>query len=238
MSLQHKRPENPEERGRLAAILLGHFHPTESRPKIIRPILTSPIGLPVGYEPVNHSYRRFTVLVRAVGHAFDGSYSIQLSYKGSAIGIFTVLFRGKDSQCAACRVRSNTGRRVRGLIEIPDDVVLDVINDAKLGVGEAASDIDTLSNELKKRIGADLVGPTGIVLAALTTNTASQESGSTLDQNIIPHLELLSASIATPASASTPAPGSQLASHDPGPIPIQFCDWKKHDRFDDGWKWA
>lgn len=236
VSLQDKRPENPEQRGRLAAILLTHFHPTPSRPKIIRPALESPIGLPEGYEPVDR-YRRFTVLVRAVGHAFDGSYSIQLSYKGSTIGIFTVLFRGKDSQCAACRVRSNTGRRVRGLIEIPDDVVLDIIEDAKLDVKHLTS--DDLSDEILKCISADLVGPTGVVLAVLqlkTNGDSIQESGSTLDQSIIPHLQLLSARIATPV----PALVSQLTANapEPGPTPIQFCDWKEHVSFDDGWKRA
>ncbi|KAF7985973.1 hypothetical protein HWV62_43940 [Athelia sp. TMB] len=248
VSLQDKRPENPHERRKLMAILLEHFHPTKPSlpwnhwPGIIHPISGPNIHLPGGYEAVD-TYRRFTVLVNAVRHAFDGSYSIQLSYKGNAIGIFTVLFRGKDSQCAACRVRSITGRRVRGLIEIPDEVVLDVIQDANLGLGEAASDISILSAEIRQRIRADLVGPTGIVLAALPVkaDTEIQESGSTVDPNIIPHLELLSASIAAASEsslASGAAPDLPPALKDPDLMPIQFCDWQKHDRFDDGWKWA
>ena len=113
---------------------------------------------------------------------------IQLFYKQEVIGSFAVLTRGDDTHCAACIARQKSGAQVRGVIDIPEDVVVSVIEGAVLDDAPVEASIKSLKESLNLRI----VGPgEGLLAVADSRDTAPLKSGT------IPHVKLMSAAGAT-----------------------------------------
>src|ERR1700675_3018174 len=80
--------------------------PPSDTEKIVHPIFTSPVGKDADDRTMIANSRRFVVDVELAGHAFNGSYMLQLIYKKKVVASFAVLARGEDMQCAACKLRS------------------------------------------------------------------------------------------------------------------------------------
>lgn len=223
---------NEEERKKCIKILQEHFglhksSPCKSPPS--HPIFTTPAPdgtLPAG---MTAEYRIFVVEVEIVGHAFDGSFLLQLIYKNQVIGSFAVLSRGHDTRCAGCKARREAGSKVRGSIEIPLDIVASIIKEGKLdSVGGTYDDgMDKVIVALREKLGVRLVGPSGMLLAE-AVDGASNDSDrrGPLDEKIVPELKVRSAAAAYPANTSH------------GSDPIQFHNWTDHGSIlPDGHKW-
>lgn len=232
VSLDNPPPADAKKRREYMHILQKHFgltqhplripsqDPTMKHPIFTGPIHKGPSTLPLGYVRVDH-YRRFTVLVDAVGHAFNGSYYVQLLYRRKVIGSMAILSRGEATQCSSCRGRANNGMKSRGFIDIPDVIVVEILDDGGLDTEEATTKV--LIKHIKDSLTLKMVGPTGVLLATVLPEVPSAqddfEPGSTLSKSITPSVKLLSAAAAIPENdGSTEAPA-----------PLQYFDWVSHD---------
>jgi tyrosinase len=234
VSLDNPLPVDVEKRREYMGILQKHFGltappsraphegSTMKHPIFTGPIHKGPSTLPLGHMRVD-DYRRFTVLVDAVGHAFNGSYYVQLSYQQQVIGSMAVLSRGEATQCSACKTRADDGTRARGFIDIPEDIVLQIVKDGDLNKEKATT--DELIANIRSSLTLKMAGPTGVILAtALPVSSPkssaqdNREPGSVLDKSIAPSVKLLSSAAAIPESDSrstkTPA--------------LQYYDWTSH----------
>jgi tyrosinase len=153
------------------------------------------------------NYRHFTVQVQLVGHAFDGSYWLQLVCKEKVVGSFAVLTRGEGTNCAACLARHKAGGLVRGVIDIPEDVIHPLLED--IVKDQPTASTSNLAASLKECFGARIVGPSDVLLAEAIESNGKMA----LESHLVPELILLSAAAARPANQD----GA-----------IKLIDWKNH----------
>jgi len=218
-----------EERQKCIKILQEHFglytvSPCKLPPS--HPIFTTPAPhgtLPAG---MTAEYRIFVVEVEIVGHAFDGSFLLQLIYKNQVIGSFAVLSRGHDTRCAGCKARREAGSKVRGSIEIPLDIVASIIKEGELESlgGTYDDEMAKVIVALREKLGVRLVGPSGTLLAEAVDGASNDRRGP-LNEMIVPELKVRSAAAAYPTNSD-------------GSDPIQFHNWTDHGSIlPDGHKW-
>jgi len=158
------------------------------------------LAIQLGPAPRGHdaipNYRRFSVVLELIGHAFGGSYYLQIVYKNTVVTSFAVLSRGDNTQCAACKIHARAGGKVKGIVDLPDDVIHDVASTISQRGGSALSNIILA---LKSSLSVRLVGPGGGLLADAVPShegsqfTRGQSRGALLDESIVPKLELISA---------------------------------------------
>jgi tyrosinase len=156
------------------------------------------------------NYRHFTVQVELVGHAFNGSYWLQLLCNEKVIGSFAVLTRGEGTRCAACVARHKAGGQVRGIIDIPEEVVHPILED--IGRKEPNTEKDSVIGSFKKCFSARIVGPSDVLLA----EAVESKDRVPLERSIVPELVLLSAAAARPEGRDGP---------------VQLFDWEDHGDF-------
>lgn len=219
MSIDTPLPSDHEqrrtERGRCIGILQTHFANPDTFNGSVR--LAHPF-LQMATEPLPpqhvmiHNYRHFTVQVQLVGHAFNGSYWLQLLCKEKVIGSFAVLTRGEGTHCAACVARHEAGGKVRGIIDIPEDIIHPILED--IVQKNLNAETDSLIRSVKKCFSARIVGPSDVLLA----EAVEPKHRVPLESSIVPELVLLSAAAARPDGRL-------------GDGPIQLFDWKNHGDF-------
>lgn len=229
VSLTKDFPSTEEDIENCMAALQAHFGQSQ-------PASDGKLALEVGPVPRGHdaipSYRRFFISVELVGHAFGGSYALQLIYKDTVIASFAVLSRGDNTQCAACKIHVKAGGQVRGVIDIPDDVVYEISSDAP-ATPSGGSVLNNTVSAIRSSFRVRLVNPSGSVLAdAVTPTNKSQftrgkSEGVPLDPNIVPKLELRSA-----AAMRRRRTGNQRS-----PAPLKFFDHKSHHSLLGNHKW-
>lgn len=125
-------PSTPEQRQSYIRVLQQHFglEILTENGRLNFPIFKKTIK---ENPPPQHvfipGHRRFSVEAEVVGHAFSESYMLQLLHKGEVVGSFAVLSRGDATRCTACKAHREAGGRVRGVINIPADVIATLIQD-------------------------------------------------------------------------------------------------------------
>jgi tyrosinase len=234
VSVDAALPTTAAQRRQYISILYDHFKvPGVKRGgfKVKHPIYTTPIPkdrLPLDHVQIANDHH-FTVEVELVGHAFNGSYLCQILCEEEVIGSFAVLSRGDDTPCAACKVRHKAGGLVRGVIDIPEQVIPSLIVGGPLDSSEATtSDLIAL---LRNKLSVRIVGPSGIPLAkgihrGVKTDNADQEP-LRFDKKVAPKLRLLSAAV-----AHERAPNETHG-------PIRFLNWEVHGEcFDESLEWS
>jgi tyrosinase len=215
VSINTALPTDPDLRLAQRNVYIGKLRAHFSNPSTIRrpnPIFKKPeMDVPSGYDLIP-DYRRFAVEVTLASHAFHGSYWLELVCKGEVVGSFAVLSRGDDTHCAACIARNDAGAKVRGVIDIPEDVVINLTTDV--------SDPDVVIKSLKEGISARIVGPGGAPLAYAESHNGETRSPPLKSENV-PSLKLLTAAGAAMTLEQTDTP-------------VQFFNWFEHgDLLDD-----
>lgn len=216
-------------------ILQNHFGLTQSKP--YQPREGSTYEGPIA--PPDHvrvgQYPRFTILADAVGHAFNGSYYIQLSYRKHVIGSMAILSRGAATQCSSCQRRATDGTRTRGVIDIPESIVIEMIKDIR---DDGSVSIEEISAHITANITQKVLGPTGVLLAIASPKSLespaqdNRQPGSPLKKDIAPSIELLSSFTAIPISAEERAPTD---------APVHYFDQNIYGPLatdEQGWTWA
>lgn len=236
MSIDNPRPANSTIRDSYKAILQDHFG-------LVAPAAYKPRGnLPsegptaprdrvrVGKYPI------FTLAADAVVHAFDGSYYIQLSYGKRVIGSMAILSRGATTLCSACQRRAADGTRTRGVIDIPEYILVEIIKDIR---DDGTVSIHEIAAHIKKNITQKVLGPTGVVLAVASPKSEAPaidkpQPGSPLKKDLAPSMELLSSFTAVPKEEQLEPSASKLA-------PVLYFDQSIHGTLETdehGWTWA
>ncbi|KZP16895.1 hypothetical protein FIBSPDRAFT_38715 [Athelia psychrophila] len=217
-------------------ILRQHFNPT-----ILSLYVPRESGSPEGPEaPLEHvrvgKYPTFTLIADAVGHAFNGSYYVQLSYGEWVIGSMAIFSRGEATQCSSCQGRARDGTRTRGVIDIPEVIVDQMVKDIR--VGHKNVPMGDIVQHITTRITQKVVGPTGVLLAIASPKPPPEssaqddpQSGSPLKKSIAPSVKLLSSFTAIPTSYAK----------DPTGAPLHYfggCDHGTLETNEQGWTWA
>ncbi|KAJ2926527.1 hypothetical protein H1R20_g10547, partial [Candolleomyces eurysporus] len=146
------------------------------------------------------NYRHFYVFVELVGHAFGGSYSLELVHEGQVIASFAIFSRGDQTQCAACRVQREAGGLVKGVVHIPDDVITSIIDSRSDELSRLPDQgkLPEVARAVRESVHVRLVNPAGHLLADAVGHSRGSDSGSgegagiPLDDAIIPKIELQS----------------------------------------------
>ncbi|KAF5314008.1 hypothetical protein D9611_006959 [Ephemerocybe angulata] len=163
VSLSNPLPESDEKVHECKATIQAHFGVLEKHSIGNLTLIESHAAIPKGHGIVPN-YRRFYTFVELVNHAFSGSYSLQLLYKDKVVGTFDVLTRSDATQCASCRIRRKAGGHVRGVIDIPDEVVEDIIQSQSENIGDSP-EVETIADAIKSQINVRLVNAGGNILA-------------------------------------------------------------------------
>ncbi|KAJ2918785.1 hypothetical protein MD484_g1570, partial [Candolleomyces efflorescens] len=112
VSLNDPLPDSNEEVNRCKEVLQRHFGFPEPRP--------GKVDLGDDKDLTYANYRRFHLAVELVEHAFGGSYSLELVFRGKVVASFDVFARADSTQCAACRAGRAEGGFIRGVLDIPN----------------------------------------------------------------------------------------------------------------------
>ncbi|EGO02408.1 hypothetical protein SERLA73DRAFT_178343 [Serpula lacrymans var. lacrymans S7.3] len=163
-----------------------------------------PVGIPDNYEMIPQ-YRSFVVQVRLLEHAYNRSYSFNLTYKtpsGSEeyVGSVSVFARADHSPCAECASRRASRSVVRGVIPIPDTLVEKIIS-----LILAAGSFEAILGNIKKGLTGELVDSTGQKLATAEGGDDAEDvpAGRSTSAKVTPlTISLLSSAIAEDADDS------------------------------------
>ena len=210
--------------------IIQTYFGVNQKPEILRPEQT--IAYP--QVPKDHAiiprYHRFYTFVELVGHAFGGSYSLELLYNKRVIGSFAVLTRGDATQCASCRIRRKAGGEVRGIVDIPDETLRDIAH----SVSTEDNVVGALAAAIKANVTVRLVDAAGNLLADTDASAnapgirqSKNNDGRRLEETIAPKVRLWSAG-AIQKLARTPA-GEELPDRD-----VTFFNHQDHGDFFEG----
>ncbi|KAJ2932061.1 hypothetical protein H1R20_g5021, partial [Candolleomyces eurysporus] len=241
VSLTNRLPETDQQVHECKAILQSHFGVCEkgSLAGLHLKKAADDTPIPEGHHLVR-DYQRFYTFVELVGHAFNGSYSLQLLFKERVIASFAVLSRGDATQCASCRVRKKAGGQVRGIVDIPDEVVQEIINSRSEELSTADDLVETLASFIKESLSVRLIDAGGNLLADAVARpgvpgirTVGGE-GSRLEEAITPVVHLRSAravrkvddSVVVPARGQLPKMGLTFFDHSDHGDLIGGQEWK------------
>ena len=229
VSLTKDFPATEEDIENCMAALQAHFGQSQ-------PASDGKLALEIGPVPHGHdaipSYRRFFISVELIGHAFGGSYALQLIYKDEVVSSFAVLARGDNTQCAASKIHAKAGGKVRGVIDIPDDVIDSISRGVRTPL-PGGSVLNNTVSAIRSSFRVRLVNPGGSVLADAVTPTNKSEftrgmsEGVPLNPGIVPKLELRSA-----AAMRRRRTGNQRS-----PAPLKFFDHQSHNALLGNHKW-
>ncbi|EJD38205.1 Di-copper centre-containing protein [Auricularia subglabra TFB-10046 SS5] len=193
------------ERVKYRSIMQKHFglretvdkskNKTRSHPS---PLFSNPITdilIPGGISAVQN-YRHFIVSVMLNEHAYNDSYSFELSYQPSpdesrVESHVVVLSRPKNTGCAACQGRYIEGGIVRGMIHIPSHHVVTLLDNLVSGHPSERNEGDE-ADVIKSSFSAKLVGRGGHVFATARAGQVVPEADR-LDAVITPSVKFFSA---------------------------------------------
>ncbi|KAJ2911520.1 hypothetical protein MD484_g8892, partial [Candolleomyces efflorescens] len=241
VSLSDPLPKSDEEVHRVRNIIQTHFRANKKRGIDVPwrfKIPHKPNTIPLDHTVVPN-YHRFYTFVELVGHAFNGSYSLELLHEGQVIGSFAVLTRGDTTQCASCRARKKAGGEVRGIIDIPDETLQDIVLSKSETLSTADDLVEALASAVKESITVRLVDAGGNLLADTHPRPGVQGllpspngTGSLLEAAIVPKVLLRSAAAARKDGKTADPPhdehhlGLTFFGHvDHGPLLESGVDW-------------
>jgi len=176
-------------------------------------------SLPEKFEQV-YDYRHFIIDVELVGHKFHGSYDLKVFFVNEGdedlVGSVSILGRGDDTRCAACRGRREAGSTLHGDIPVPHDIVVKIIDENNLD-NDNVSDED-LAQAITGRLRARLVLGDGTTLAS----AGGGGLGSPLPSESHPKLRLISAKVSAPRDDENAIFPDK---------PFEFYGWTDHGSF-------
>lgn len=201
VKLSDPLPETDQEVHEIRNVIQTHFGVNKKVP-VLGPQLKMTYddgSVPAGHRVVP-SYHRFYTFVELVGHAFGGSYSLEVLYKKKVIGSFAVLTRGDATQCASCKVRRKAGGEVRGIVDIPDETLQDIVESESEALATADDLVEALSKLIKTKLTVRLVDAAGNLLADTVARggvpgigPSGNNEGRRLEAAITPRVRLQSA---------------------------------------------
>ncbi|GAW04614.1 Di-copper centre-containing protein [Lentinula edodes] len=148
---------------------------------------------PYRFEEVA-DYRHFIIVADILEHAYTGSYRLEILYNNINIGVVTSLARGLDTLCAGCQGRRETKNRIRGTIAVHQHVVNQIYS--LVEQSDQPNQEDVFKEVFKLAFSAQLVGPTGTVLATASNDVDPTENNA-LPEEKCPNITIHSTSAAT-----------------------------------------
>ncbi|KAG8738890.1 hypothetical protein FRC10_006407 [Ceratobasidium sp. 414] len=219
-------PPTPEQREKERAILQKYFgydlkktlkdHPTrlptmlpERLPWSVHGSIPRGLEVPKTAKKVK-GYRQFVVTASLSPSYHNGSYSLnvvmQINQKSIYVGSIAVLGRGKSASCGNCQARRVANTRVRGVLLVPHEHVVGVIEASPIeapvpqGSGSAGAEAaavhgpaNRLIQNLRTSLNCHVVLPSGRVYSRLSKEGLSDEGGDPNDT--VPEVHLLSCDV-------------------------------------------
>ncbi|KAJ7741079.1 Di-copper centre-containing protein [Mycena metata] len=191
-------------RAKYLAVLQRHFsmdpHLLLGRHVALKPkIFTDDVRskVPGGYAAV-HGFRHFAFRVELLEFAFNSSYYIEFLYQKTEdttvpVGIVPVLGRGSNTRCAACNTRRVRGNKIKGVVTIDTNLVVDIV--VKEGLNHPDTTHEQVIDALKKNIWASLATPEGGRIAS-ARHGAAAHGRRPLPTEAIPKIVIASANVA------------------------------------------
>ncbi|KDQ14965.1 hypothetical protein BOTBODRAFT_174471 [Botryobasidium botryosum FD-172 SS1] len=186
-------------------------------------------SLPDNLEAI-YNYRHFIIEAELVGHAFDGSYQLDVFYATKAgedlhVGSVAVLGRGDASNCEACKARREAGSRVYGIIPVPHEIIVKSVEEHDLD--EETVDNAVLVRTVKDGFHAQLSRPGGILLSHNSHRYSG--TGSALSDELTPKLRFRSANVAAPKAPRLEGHRTDVPQDASPEEPYEFYDWQDHE---------
>ncbi|KAG9119290.1 hypothetical protein FRC07_005740 [Ceratobasidium sp. 392] len=193
----------------------------------------------LNYEVVNN-YRQFIVQVSLSQTDFGGSYRLKLNLaigeNEFEIGSVAVLGRGRSAGCGNCQGLRAIGARVHGVVLIPHEAVVGLVQSLPSAAHAASADDDApeledVAQKVLSSLRPSIVLPSGKVVSRPSTELEVTDATLKLPAGAVPSIHLLSGGVYQPLSSEKPADTDAKLTWLKAEVkksPFGFYDWKDH----------